>query len=352
MAAPTVAELTSILANLNENIGAFGDPNKLDPTEMLALLAAGTRDETGVGSGIGETLGNEELFREFAGRATPQEASIAAGIFPDLFPTGGATPPPTGGLPPVAPGGASPPLTTSGTGELNVPFGSDFLDPAIQALLAGLQLQENARQFDTSTAEGQRQFNETMALANSQFTFAQEQFGLTFGEQQRQFDQGTLATGASMLANLRAQGPASAAELAFLQGGVFPGGQSSIVDISNLIGQSTRQAGGGLGINFGDSPQQAFNRLISGIAGGATPDQFGNAQVASAPAVNQAGVAGGPAITVPSTLGGAQLSNLSGNPNLAGVIQSFAQAAGNPDIFARSAAALLPSGFGGTGSGF
>ncbi len=185
-------------------------------------------------------------------------------------------------------------LTTPGAGELNVPFGADFLSPTLglQGILAGLQ--EQGRQFDITQPE------------------QVSQFGQTLGEQGRQFDIGALFNAAMSLAGLRAQGPQSAAELAFAQAGIgLPAIGGSAQNIEGLLGATTRGATG----------QTQFS-------------------------------AGGQGINIPNTLGGQQLAQLQGNPNLAGTLQSFAQAAGNPDILQRSLSALLPSGFQGVGSGF
>lgn len=165
-----------------------------------------------------------------------------------------------------------PGLVGQGPGELNVPFGADFLEPTLNAFtqLAGLQ------------------------------------------QAREQFQQSNLLNAARALANLRAQGPQSAAELAFLQAGMgFPAIGGSRAAIEDLVGASTR---GATGRTFAD---------------------FGNGQ----------------GVSIPNTLSGAQLSGLQGNPNLSGVLESFATAAGNPDIFKRSIAALVPSGFEGVGSG-
>lgn len=164
------------------------------------------------------------------------------------------------------------PLATSGVGEMNVPYGSDYLDPTLQlyGLLAGLQ------------------------------------------QGDKQFQQNALFNAGNSLANLYAQGPNSAAELAFLQGGMgFPAIGGSRAAVQDLIGASTRGATGTYGL---DLP-------------------------------------GGQGVSLPSTLSGQQMQGLQANPNLAGVIGSFAKAAGNPDIFRRSIEALVPSGYQSSGSG-
>ncbi len=208
------------------------------------------------------------------------------------------TPEPAGSI--VGDTGQPVSLTTQGAGELNVPFGADFLSPTLglQGILA--QLQEQGRQFDIA-----------QPLQEDILAEQQRQFGLTFGEQGRQFNTSALFNAAQSLASLRAQGPQSAAELAFAQAGLgLPAIGGSAQNIAGLFGAATRGAGG----------QTTFG-------------------------------AGGQMIDIPNTLGGAQLSQLQGNPNLAGTLQSFAQASGNPDLLSRSLAALLPSGFQGVGSG-
>lgn len=163
-------------------------------------------------------------------------------------------------------------------GGLNVPYGSDYFAPTLDSWtrlqLAGLQ---------------------------------DRQFGRTLGQQQGQFTTEALMNAAQALAGLYAQGPRSAAELAFANSGMgFPAIGGNAAAIEALIRSST------LG--------------------------------ASAPAANL-NLGGGQAVSVPSTLGGQALARLQADPNLAGVIASFAKAAGNPDLLARSGAAALPAGF-------
>ena len=160
----------------------------------------------------------------------------------------------------------SPPPTTSlvsdGTGELNIPFGSDFLPLSLDAFLRMSVLSEGGRQFDQTAS-----FNAAMALAN-----------------------------------LRAQGPQSAAELALAQSGLGLDPFRSGANTAGLLGTSTRGAGGSSRFSVG-----GFN------------------------------------FDTPNTLGGQQLAQ--GSPNTLGVLGSFAKAAGNPDLIGRSIRALLPSGF-------
>lgn len=130
-----------------------------------------------------------------------------------------------------------------------------------------------------------------------------QQGGEQFG-QQLQFAQ------AQALAGLRSQ-PGSAAELALLQSQLgMPTGLPSQFPIEQLLGASTQGAGG-----------------------------------------TATGQIGGSQISAPNTLSGQQLSQLAGNPNAQGVLSSFSRFLGNPDILARSAAAALPAGFQGVGSG-
>lgn len=94
---------------------------------------------------------------------------------------------------------------------------------------------------------------------------------------------------------------------------------------------------------FGDNGGDIRNLINSTTSGGGM-------QTANLP--------GAAPIQVPNTLSGAQLNMLNGMPGTAGVISSIAGAAGNPDIMARSKAALMPALFGtgslgfGTQSGF
>ena len=129
---------------------------------------------------------------------------------------------------------------------------------------------------------------------------------LTLGQQRQQFQTTAQMAGAEALARLFAAGPQSAAELAFSQAGrgmpAFGGGA---VPIEDIIRSATFGAGAAPGV-------LDFN---------------------------------GQQISVPATIGGAALERLRGNPNAAGVIQSFARPAGNPDIIQRSIASLLPAGF-------
>lgn len=169
-------------------------------------------------------------------------------------------------------------------GEMNVPFGSEYLDPALNlyGLLAQLQQQK-------------------------------EQFEATLGQTDRHFGANTLLSAGQALANLYAQGPQSAAELAFLQGGQgFPAIGGGRAAIESLIGSATRGATGSTSVDF----------------------------------------PGGQGVSIPNTLGGTQMQGLQSNPNLAGVLESYAKAAGNPDLYARSIASLVPSAFRGMGSGF
>ena len=198
---------------------------------------------------------------------------------------------------------------------LNVPYGADYLDPTLQLYAQmlglasnektfGMGLGEDRRQFDLGLGENQRQFNMT-------FPETQRQFDARLGFDQGMFQTNTLMDAARALAGIYAQGPHSAAELAFLQAGMgFPGIGGSVAAMEGLIGAGTRGATGSTGVNVG-----------------------------------------GQRVSTPNTLSGSQLKGLQGNQNLAGVLGSFAKAGGNPDLFGRSYAALLPSGFQGTGGG-
>ena len=199
--------------------------------------------------------------------------------------------------------------------QLNIPYGADYLNPTLQLYAQmlglasnektfGLGLGEDRRQFDLGLGENQRQFNMT-------FPETQRQFDQRLGFDQNMFQTNTLMDAASMLANLYAQGPASAAELAFLQAGMgFPAIGGGTSPMEGLIGGATRGGTGRTGVNIG-----------------------------------------GQSVSTPNTLSGGQLRGLQGNQNLAGVLGSFAKAGGNPDLFSRSYAALLPSGFTGSGGG-
>lgn len=201
------------------------------------------------------------------------------------------------------------PFVTTGTGQINVPYGSDYLNPTLQLYATMLGLASNEKTFGQGLAEDRRQFD-------LGFGENQRQFNLTFPETQRQFNESlgfdrealrtnTLLNAAQALAGLYAAGPQSAAELAFLQAGMgFPAIGGSQAAAEDLFGAATRGASG----------RSTFS-------------------------------AGGQSVGIPNTLSGGQMRQLQGNPNLAGVIQSYARAAGNPDIFARSQAALVPSGY-------
>lgn len=129
------------------------------------------------------------------------------------------------------------------------------------------------------------------------------------GENRRQFDITSAFQKAQTLAQLNAN-PRSAFELASLRQNMGLGGTPFEGDIRQLIGATTQGASG---------------------QGSANPGT-GN-------------------VTVPNTLTGGQLGALQGDPNASGIVESFAGAAGNPDILKRSIAALLPSGFQGIGGG-
>ena len=164
-----------------------------------------------------------------------------------------------------------------GVPGLNIPYGAEYLSPALQLYMEMLgQIGQNQRFFP----------------------------GLQ--EQQRQFDETARQRAALSLASLYAAGPQSAAELAFANAGQgLPAVGGNAAALAGLIGPSTRGATG----STSTSP-------------------------------------GGQTFTIPNTLSGAQLSGLTGNPNLAGVLGSFAQASGNPDIYRRSIEALIPHGYG------
>lgn len=163
-------------------------------------------------------------------------------------------------------------LTPNAAGALNIPYGADYLNPVLNAYL-------------------------TLAGLN---------------QQQQQFQQNAAYNAAAALASLRAQGPLSAAELAFRQAGMgYPAIGGSTAAIEGLLGASTRGATGN------------------------TVTDFGNGQ----------------SVSTPNTLSGQQLQGLEANPNLAGVVQSFATAGGNPDIYKRSIQALLPASYQASGSG-
>ena len=210
---------------------------------------------------------------------------------------------PSGTVAPSAPVTANP----SPPGQspvLNVPYGADYLDPTLALYAQMLGLASNEKTFGMGLAEDQRQFN-------LQFPENQRQFNETLGFGKEQFGTNTLMDAARALANLYAAGPQSAAELAFLQANMgFPAIGGGRVPMEDLIGSATRGATG--------------NTTFS---------------------------AGGQSVGIPNTLSGAQIRGLQGNQNLAGVLGSYAKAAGNPDLFSRSYAALLPSGFTGSGGG-
>lgn len=179
-------------------------------------------------------------------------------------------------------------------GQVNVPFGSAYFEPSLQSYTALAGQKEQGRQFDLGQSQQQRQFDATM------------------GQNAGQFNVQTLLNAAQALASLFSQGPQSAAELAFLQAGMgFPAIGGARPAMEDLIGSATRGASG------------------------SAPLDFGNGQ----------------GVSIPNTLSGQQMQGLSANKNLAGVLGSFAKAAGNPDLFARSIAALIPSNYRPLGSG-
>ena len=197
------------------------------------------------------------------------------GVIPPSGAFGGPVANQSGGTLPLVPGG------------LNVPYGSDYFAPSLDSWtrLALGRLQQE-------TAQG------TLGLGYGQL-----------GENARQFNTNALMTAAQALARLYAQGPQSAAELAFMNAGAgFPAIGGNAAAIASLIRSST--------------------------LGGSNPDATLN-------------FGGGQSVSIPSTLGGQALARLQADPNLAGVIASFAKAVGNPDILSRSAQALIPAGFGG-----
>lgn len=244
---------------------------------------------------------------------------------------------------------------SSGAPVLNQPFGADFFEPTLNATVDLVAIEQQKVQFEAQLAESTRQFNEQLAIERQQFgdqlALQRDQFGLDeqslaeqirqfdaqqgeairqynqnlefqraqfdfnvqtqqqqFGEQQRQFDVSSGLDMAQVIARLRAN-PASAAELAILQGAIVPG------------------AGG-------------VNARATDLAGGG-----------AAPGVaNSVFTTGNQSLSLPGTFSGAQLQNLQSNPDLASNLDSFAKAARDPNLFQRSVDALIPAGFGGVGS--
>jgi len=193
-----------------------------------------------------------------------------------------------------APGVQAPGAQGGGAPALNVGMGSDFVTSILQLLgqLSGFAIQREQTQMQV---QGQREQTQMQTQAQRDIAGVTAQQNAAF-----------------QLAGLYAAGPKSAAELAFAQAGQgLPAVGGGAAQLEQLIGASTR---GGTGSTT-TSP-------------------------------------GGQSFSVPNTLSGQQLGGLAGNPNLAGIVESFSRAGGNPDVFRRSLAALLPSGFSGVGSGF
>lgn len=247
MAAPTTEQLVAMLTAG----GQAPTAQWLAANPQQRISGTGVWGTPTTNTSVSGNANVEALFRD-AGVASPYGGGgrAAPGVI------GGSTVDPNGATTtPLVPGG------------LNVPFGSDYFAPSL----------------DSWTR---------LQLANMQ---------------NQQFQQTARQAAAEALARLYANGPASAAELAFLNAGQgFPAIGGSASAIADLIRSST----------FGASNPDAT------LA-------FGNGQ----------------SVSIPSTLGGQALARLQADPNLAGVIESFAKAAGNPDILTRSARAALPAGF-------
>lgn len=172
--------------------------------------------------------------------------------------------------------------------DLNLGYGADFLPLALDAYLQMLGLGE--------TKAGRLQQN--------------TQFFAGLGQQGEQFNQQALFQAAQALAQLGAN-PYSAAELAFMRKGLgFEALGANGMDIRELITSGTERATGVDAVDFGTQSLQ-----------------------------------------IPRTLSGRQATQVARDPNLTGVMESFARAAGNPDLLTRSLFASLPSGFSGVGSG-
>lgn len=185
----------------------------------------------------------------------------------------------------------TPYVTPGATGELNVPYGADFLPSVVQGLLGVLGLEQDRNQFGQTFPESQRQFNETLAT------------------QQQQYNAGLLFQAAQALAGLRAN-PNSAAEAAIMSSNLgLPTGLPSSLGIEQLIRDAT--------------------------LGASTP---------------RTGDVAGTQVSLPGSLTGAQTAGVLGTP-AEGVLSSFAKAIGDPNYLANSIRALVPAGFGGVGSG-
>lgn len=181
----------------------------------------------------------------------------------------------------------------SAPGTLNIPYGADYLDPQLRFLLGVLGIDATGKQQSAAAAaEAERQKRALQAAEYDTTT-------------------GRLLSASQILAAMQTN-PRSAAQLAFQRSGLGldPFGDNAL-DAAKLATFSTRGNTGTDGVDFG----------------------------------------GGAVANVARALNLKQLKGLSGDPNGQGVLESFAGAAGNPDIIRRSIAALIPTGFGGVGAG-
>ena len=188
-------------------------------------------------------------------------------------------------IPPPPPLVAEEPVPSATMSNLmNIPYGADYYPSQVSGLLGILGLQQTGRQF-----------------------------GLTFPEQQRQFDIEAQLNAARTLSGLRAQGPSSEAELAlFRQALGIPTGIPGEVSFEDILGMQ---------------PQRAGIAPAGGFAGTRVNLPLGG------------------------TLTGSQFARAASSPSGAGRLVSFAKAAGDPTLLERTAGALLPTGFRGVGTG-
>lgn len=236
------------------------------------------------------------------------------------------------------------------TGELNIPFGSDFLQTAIGLYETILQLAQQ-RELTMEELAFQREvearlaseYAQSLGFSREQLQFSDRQLAetarqFTQGQQFRETEavrsQGNIEADrnlqiAAMQANLRAN-PQSAFEAAFFQDQIQGIGQQA-----NPIIQRLQAAGGQA--PAGVSTQGAMTPAVANLMRASTAGAGGTAAV---------GLGG---LEFPRTLGGAELARM--NTGQQGVFESGSRAAGNPGAIERSMRALLPSGFGGVGAG-
>lgn len=122
------------------------------------------------------------------------------------------------------------------------------------------------------------------------------------------------------------------------QAGLSSGSAAPAIDTVKLLGESTNSLFSGLDSQIMGSLQGILNPDFSFSSLFGTGTNF-----AKASGGMFAGLVGNQQVSVPGTLSGRELDFLSANPNVANIIQDISDKFGNPDVFARSMSALIPT---------